>query len=134
MAQYGSNSLVIEFHDSGGTLRDMSNYVREFNGVTKEALLQESHAFGDAWFESAFTGMSKLDDVTMGGYYNDAASTGPDVIFNAIGSTRTLKVTWGSTKTTSVSTVIKKYARMPVLNELHKFQVIVTPTGQPTEV
>lgn len=135
MAQYGSNSIVIQFDDSGGTLRDVSNYIREFNGVSIEAVVNESHAFGDAWFEAVASGVKKVDDIVLGGYYDDTASTGPDAIFNAPGNTatRTFKVTWGSTKTTQVECVIVKYARIPGLNELSKFQVTIRPTGAVTE-
>lgn len=136
MAQYGSNSITISFDDSGGSLRDMSNYIREFNGVTLEAILAESQAFGDSWFEAVATGMKKVEDITIGGYYDDTASTGPNVVFNAVGNTttRTLTVAWGGGKSTSVETVIQKYGRIPVLNDLTKFSVTVRPTGLVTEV
>lgn len=135
MAQYGSNSITIQFDDSGGTLRDMSNYIREFNGVAIEAILAESQAFGDSWFESVATGMKKLDDITLGGYYDDTSSTGPNAIFNAVGNTttRTIKVTWGNSVYTQVENVIQKYSRIPVLNDLTKFSVNLRPTGAVTE-
>ena len=89
MSQYGSNALRIDFDNSSASPINMSNYIREFNGMSIEALLQESHAFGDTWFESTWTGIKKLDDIVLGGYYDDTATTGPEAIFNALGATRT---------------------------------------------
>jgi hypothetical protein len=135
VAKYGPDDLVIEFDNSGGTLQNMSQYIREINGVEIEAILTDSHAFGDTWHEALAVGVSKVGDITLKGFYDDTASTGPDVIFNAVGNTttRTLKVTWGNTKTTSVETIIKKYSRMPKLDDLTGFEVILQPTGAVTE-
>ncbi len=135
MAQYGSNSVIIQFDDSGGTPRDMSNYIRSFNGFTLEALMQETHAFGDSWVESSPTGVNKAEDITISGYYDDTSSTGPNVVFNAVGNTttRTLTVTWGNSKTTSGEMRIVKYSRLPKLNELTGFSVVLRPTGTMTD-
>lgn len=138
MAKYGSNSLKVEFDNSAGTLVDMSNSIRTINGVRVEAILEESHAFGDAWFESLATGLRRMQDVELAGHYDDTAATGPDVIFNAVFSapgdaTRTLKVTWGGIKTTTVETLIMAYERQAIVAELTKFTVVVRPTGAVTE-
>jgi hypothetical protein len=136
MAKYGSGSLVIEFDNSGGSLVDMTQYVLEVNGVKISAILEESHTFGDTWFESLATGLSKLDDINIKGFYDDTATTGPNAIWNAIGNTttRTIKFTWGGSKTTSVETIIMDYARLPKRGELTKFEVTLRPTGTVTEV
>lgn len=101
MAKYGSNSLKVEFDNSAGTLVDISQYVLTINGVRVEAILQESHSFGDAWFESLATGLRRMTKVTIGGLYDDATG-GPDDVFKGVPSapsdaTRTLKITWGGT-------------------------------------
>lgn len=135
MATYSSKDLVIEFDNSGGTLQNMSQYVREINGVDVNAILQESHSFGDAWFEFLATGLKKMEKVTLKGFYDDTATTGPDAIFNAPGNTttRTLKLTWGGTKTTAVETIIESYRRIPTLNNITVFETVVQPTGAVTE-
>ena len=133
MAKYGSKDLKIEVDNSSDTLVDLSQYITGINGVTVEAILEEGTAFGDTWVEQLFTGNKQTSAITLDGFYDDTASTGPDVILNALGSTRTLKVTWGSTKTTSVEAVITSYSRNPVRKELTKFQCVLTPTGTVTE-
>jgi hypothetical protein len=135
MAKYGSNSLKVEFDNAGGSLVDMSDYCLEINGIDIEAMLEESHGFSDSYVEQLFTGLKKVADVTIKGFYDDTATTGPDVIFNAVGNTtsRTLKLTWGSTKTTSVETVIKNYRRQPTRGQLTKFECVLAATGAVTE-
>src|SRR5688572_31875270 len=100
--------------------------------------MEESHAFGDSWFESLATGMKQMADVVLGGFYDDTATTGPDALFvtTASGpstSGTTLIITYGSTKTTSVSTFIVKYRRTLALGKLHGFEVTLRPTGAVTE-
>lgn len=133
MAKYGSNSLVIEVDNSAGTLVNLSNYIDTINDVNVEALLQESTAFGDSWVENLFTGIKKMDPVTIEGFYDDTATTGPDAILNSLGDTRTLKITWGGSKTTTVETIITKYPRKAVRGELTRFSCELTPTGAVTE-
>ena len=134
MSRYGSKDLKIEFDSTeGGSLADMSNYITSINGVSIEAILEEGTAFGDTWLEQLFTGNKQMADITLGGFYDDTATTGPNAVFVGIGETRSLKVTWGSTKTTAVETIIKSYARNPAVKTLTKFQVVLSPTGTVTE-
>ena len=132
MAEYGSKDLVIEFSDSGDTLHDITNDVREVNGVEIEALLQESHGFGKQWVEQAFTGMSKVNPVTMKGFYNDKAN-GVDALWNAKGATRRIKFTWGGAKTTEFQVLIQKYNRQPVNGQLTDAMVTLAPSGSVSE-
>lgn len=138
MAKYGSSSIVIEIDNTdGGSLTDISQYIQEFDGVEIERLMEEeSHSFGDAWFEALQVGMRAVKPITLGGFYDDTASTGPDAIFVTSAThaaTRTFKVTWGGTKTTTVEVWITNYKRMPKRNELTKFEAVLLPTGAVTE-
>lgn len=138
MAKYGSNSVTINFDNSGGTPVNMSDYILTINGVDIEAILEESHSFGKSWREFLATGIRQVGEITLGGFYDDTASSGPDAIFNAVASgpsagTRTLQVVYGGGKSTSVECVIKAYNRRPVRGELTKFEVVLAPSGQVTE-
>jgi len=138
VAKYGSNSVVINYDNAGGTPVDMSQHVLDINGVEVEAILEETHSFGDAWFESLATGLRRMADVVLGGLYDDVGTTGPDVIFNAVTTgpavaTRTLQVVYGSTKSTTVETVNMKYGRKLARGALHKYEVTLRPTGAVTE-
>jgi hypothetical protein len=133
VAKYGSNSVVVTF---GGT--DMSQHTQTINGLSVESIMEESHTFGDAWFESLATGLKKFSDITLGGMYDDTATTGPDAKYSVTASgpstsTTALVITYGGTKTTSANVFIKKYDRMLVRGAIHKYTVVLTPTGTVTE-
>ncbi|KKL83225.1 hypothetical protein LCGC14_1976880 [marine sediment metagenome] len=134
MAKYGSDDLKVEVDNASDTLVDLSQYVDEIDGVDIEALIQESHAFGDAWVEQLYSGVNRVAPITLAGFYDDTVTVGPNAILNALGATRTLKITWGSTKTTSVECVITNYRRLPVRNESTRFSCTLTPTAAVTEV
>ena len=136
MAKYGSPDLKIEVDNAGGTLVDMSAYIETVNEVSVEALLQESHTFGDEWVEHLYTGVKQGAPVTFEGFYDDTATTGPDAIFNALGSSREVKITYdGATaaKYTLFNSIITNYKRLPSRGELHRYSVTFTPTGEIAE-
>lgn len=132
MANYGSSSLVIELSDSGDTLRDISQQVRTVNGVDIENMTTESHGFGDSWVENLWTGMSKIADITLEGFYNDASNT-PATLY-ARGATRRIKFTWGGSKTTEVPVIMSKFSRDPKLGDLTHYKLTLKTSGEPTEV
>lgn len=133
MSKYGSDDVVIEVDNSGGTLVNLSQYIDTINEINISAMIQESHAFGDSWVEQLYTGVKMTAPITIEGFYDDTSSTGPDVVLNSLGDTRTFKITYGSTKTTSVEAVITSYVRRPVRGELTRFTCTLTPTGAVTE-
>lgn len=135
MAKYGSDDAKIEVDNSGGSLVDLSDYITEINEVNVEALLQESTPVGVAWVEQLWTGIKQMQPVTLSGFYDDTASTGPDAVLgpSALGSTRTFQVTYGGTKTTSVECIVTSYVRNIVSKELTRFSATLTPTGTVTE-
>jgi len=134
MANYASKDIVIEIDNTvGGSLQNMSQYIRELNGVKIAAILQESHAFGDTWFESLSTGIKRMEDLTVRGFYDDLVTVGPNASFIGIGDVRTFKVTWGSTKTTSTESIILSYERIAKVNDLTLYEAVFRPTGTVTE-
>ena len=135
MTKYGSGSaawLLVGGYDLTAetlNLRDRVSAVLE----------DETHALGDSWFESLATGLRRMQDVELSGFYDNTATTGPDAIFNAVfnspaDTTRTLKFTWGGTKTTEVETLIMFYERRAAVATLHRYTVGLRPTGAVTEV
>lgn len=138
MAKYGSPSIVIEVDDSGGVARNLSQYILDEVAVAIEALLEESHAFGDSWREYLSTGLRQLGPITFGGFYDDVAN-GPHVVFKDVAdspttATRTVTITWGGGKTTSFEVVLSNYTRKAIRGQITKFTAVGTPTGLVTEV
>ena len=140
MALYGSDDVTIVIDSTAGTTVDVTQSIQEINGLDVEAMLEESHTFGDSWVEQLFTGIRKMGDITVKGNFDDAASTSFDVIFNDPGNTktsgtttRTLVVKYGGTKTTSVEVWIKNYRRMPSRGAITKAEAVLVPSGAVTE-
>lgn len=134
--------MKIEYDNAAGTLVDITQHVLTFNGLSVEQLLEEKHSFGDSWEESLPIGIGKLADITLGGLFDDTATTGPDALFGGripetpatAGLLRTLKITWiASGKNTSVETILMKYDRKPDRNNLTKYEVTLRPTAATTE-
>lgn len=137
MAKYGSKDLVIKVDNSAGTLVDLTQYIDTINEVNVGARLQDATTFGDQWVEQIFTGLREAQPVTIEGFYDDTATSGPDAVLYgggaALGQVRTLEITWGGTKTTTVETVITNYVRRATRGELTRFTCTLTPTGAVTE-
>lgn len=132
MPKYSSVDFKIEISDETGQLIDLSSYIDTVNELNIEALLQEGHAFGDAWVKQLFTGVKQGQAVTAEGFYDDAAG-GPNEVLNALGDTRNVVLTWGGANKSTFSVIITNYSRKPVRGELTKFSSTLTPTGEITE-
>lgn len=134
--------IKIEFDDSGGTLRDVSQFVQSIGDFDIEQLLEDSRSFGDSWDEFLAIGIAKVNSLDIGGQYDDVAN-GPDALFRITApdtpasTLRTLKITWkttGGTKSSSVECLRQKYKATADRNGLTKYTATVQPTGQTTEV
>lgn len=130
MAKYGQADLIVSV---GGT--DMSAYFDSINGADIEAILQQSDTFGDSWVEQLYVGIKRMEPLTLEGFYDDTATTGPDVKFGgaALGTSVEVILTWGGSKTTTVTCVISRYARTPARGELTRYSVTLTPSGAAVE-
>jgi hypothetical protein len=135
MAQYSSADFALSIKDNGGTPRVITPYVRAVGSISIEAILQESTSFGVAWAAYVSTMIKKMAAITIGGFYDTAATTGPDVIFSGyVGNTRTGTVfTFGGAKTVTVDVIIQKYERLPKLGAMTEYQATLQPTGTATE-
>lgn len=139
MAKYAAKDIIIEYDNAGGTLVDITQYILELSSIDVEFVFEESHSFGDQYVEALAVGLRRMQDVTLSGFYDDAASPAPDALFQGniptgpASATKTLKITFGGTKTVSVETHLAKYRRMPKRGEVTKFEVTLKPTGTITE-
>jgi hypothetical protein len=137
MANYGSPSVKIEFDNAGGTLVDMSAYcVKDFS-INRKANTIDSTPYGEVWAQHIASGMKSMEPITLPVVYDDTATTGPEVIFYnagaALASTRTFKITYGGTKTTSVECIITGFEVQLSVGQFHAAVVSLQPTGEVTE-
>ena len=137
MAKYGSDEVYISIDDgtiaSPGTHRDVSADVLEISGIDKEAMVEEGHGFGDAWVENLPTGLNKVSDITIKGFYDDTESTGTVYLFDRIGVTTEVYIGFGGGKSLTAPVLIKNFRRLPSRGELHKFEAVLVAAGEPEE-
>lgn len=121
-----SNTASAAFHS-------LANYITDFSGINLEALTQESHALGDAWEEFSPTGLKRVQPITIGGFYDDVAASGPAALLgNAtdLGSERVVKVNMGTTNAYhKTKVIIKRFSRKPTRGELTKYEVEFLPSS-----
>lgn len=133
--KYGSASVTVSFDDGpGGTLRAITNHILTLGGVKVTSAMQLSHAFGDSAEESTPSGITKVDPITLGGFWDTTATTGPHAVLGTPdtdpnGSTRTLQIVFGDGKTFTVETRLVSYAVMAKNGALTEFEAVIQPTG-----
>ena len=140
MAYYGSDDIVVIMDSTAGTTVNISQSVLEISGIDIEAMLEESHTMGDSWVENAYTGLRKINEITLKGFYDDDADTGTNFMWNdpgnvgtSGGGTRSLAITIGGSKIVSCEVFIKNFRRLPSRGVLTKAEVVLSPTGAATE-
>jgi hypothetical protein len=82
MAKYGSASVTVTIDDSpGGTPRIITPYVLTIGGIKRESITQQTNPFGVAFQSNTPVGVTKVDDIAIGGLFDDTATLGPYVVF-----------------------------------------------------
>ena len=133
--KHGSSEITISYDDGpGGTLRAVTNFILTMGAIKITANTQPSHAYGDSWEEVLPTGMSKVDALTLTGYWDDTLTTGPHVVFGVPDSspqaaTRTLRIVFGNAKQFDVETYLVSYAVIGNNGQLTGFEAGIQPTG-----
>lgn len=113
--KYGSASVVITCDDGpGGTARTITSYVTSISGIKKESITQEVSPFGQAYEQNLPTGKTKFADITIKGFYDTTATSGPHVVFltpdtDPNGSTRTFTFAPGDSKTFTAEVMLESY-------------------------
>lgn len=133
--KYASQSWTIQVDDApGGSLTSITQYVTSLSGIKLNAANQLTHTFGDSFQESTPSGMGSIDDITIEGFFDTTASTGPHAMLSAPDdgpqdATRTFTVSPGDSKTFSGETRLMSYEVLGVVGELTKYRAVLRPTG-----
>ena len=137
MAKYGPSSVTVTIDDSGGTARDLSQYIISLGGIKINAGMVESMGFGDSWKEHLATGMRSTDDISIEAWYDDTANTTDavlgDVAQGPADQQKTMVVTYGASKTTTTEGWIVDYERVLDRESLHIVRATFRPSGATTE-
>jgi hypothetical protein len=124
MTQYGSDDGSFKV---GANV--MTTYIDSDIEVEKTAETEEVTPLGASVTKEAFTGITSLKDIGVGGVYDDTASTGPDAVFGAIGTSAAVEVGYGGTKKTTATLGMKTYKRTISKGKLTRYASTLCHTG-----
>ena len=139
MANYGPSSVTIAYDNAAGSPVDITQYVMTVNEIVVEQINEERHPFGTSWETYLPVGVGKMGPIELDGLYDDTASSGPDALFanrvpeTPASNTRTLTITFGSTKKVSVETYLVSYNRTVDRNKITSYKAKLQPTGSVSE-
>lgn len=138
MAKFGSDVIKFTVSSASGTTvtHNLANYIDTINGFKLNSMLQESHAFGDAWVENLYTGIKSADDVTVGGFFDDVAASGPHALMGQtsdLGAERNCEIDFtGTSDIVAFKYLLASYQRSPVRGELTRFEAVLKVSGAVT--
>lgn len=128
MARYGPADAAVTY--ASQAIADCT----VISDIDVEALLEEITPIGSAWETHAAVGVKRAGEITLEAPYSDDANNLRDKADDTgLGGTATLLITFGSTKTFSVSTVLKSMKRQIRRGAITHFSVTLQPTGTVTE-
>lgn len=135
MAIFGFPALRIDLDDEVPALNNISAYVTSVNGWTKEQLLEELTAAGDADERWGVVGLDRVEPIVLTGPYDDTASGFLDSVKITWTSLRTLRFTFdmaGAADVQNVECYIRSLSINPSRGALHAVVCTLQPTGAVT--
>jgi hypothetical protein len=137
MAKYGSNSIIIEFEkaDSVGSAdTNITPYITKMGDVAVNKGAVESTPFGVSFPEYLSGVLKDYGEITLEGFYDDTATSGPNAIFNSTNIVaRYWKITYGGGKYSAGRCWITGYTRGAEVGGYVTFTATIRTTGTVTE-
>ena len=130
MALYGFPNLTLSLDDETNNLRDISAYVTQINGWTKEQVLEELTAAGDDDERWGVVGLSGASPVVLSGPYDDTANGLYDCSWMAWETARTFRITLDAAQ--NIETYIESVEIVEERGKLAQVIVTLQPTGAVT--
>lgn len=136
--KYGSASITVSLDDApGGALTAITNHILTISGVKVTSAMQLSHAFGDSAEETTPSGMTKVEPITLTGFWDTTASTGPHVVLGTPDdgpqdATRSFRVVFGDAKQFDVECRLVSYEVLAKNGAISEFSAVLQPTGAHT--
>lgn len=96
-------------------------------GAKIVAKSQDTTAYGDTIMKQLPTGLKELPDIDIEGWWDTTATTGTHAVFGTPdtdpnGSTRTLTIVFGDSKTWATEGFLKEYEVLAQVGNLTKFK------------
>lgn len=136
MATYGWPDLIVKVDNTdGGSLTNISAYVRAITIGKRMRLTEENTYAGLSWEAHLLTGIRKMEPITLEGVYDDTASTGPKAIFgtSAHTVTRSFEFTLGGSNTIAGEAFITEWDPQPPSKGKITWKAVLLPTLTITE-
>jgi hypothetical protein len=129
--KHGSSEITISYDDGpGGTPRTVTPFVLTMGAVKITSNMQANTPFGATVEAMLPTGVSKIDPMTLHGFWDDTATTGPHTVFltpdtSPQASTRTLAIVFGNSKTWTSEGFLVSYAVLGKHGNLTEFEAVL---------
>jgi len=129
--KHGSSEITISYDDGpGGTPRTITAFVLTMGGIKITSNMQANTPYGATIEAKLPTGVSKYDPITIHGYWDDTATTGPHTVFLAPdtspqASTRTLAIVMGNSKTWTSEGYLESYEVLSKAGNLSEFNAVL---------
>jgi hypothetical protein len=133
--KYGSSSVVITYDDApGGTPQTVTPYITAIGGVKVEQITEQSNPFGTGSEAHTPTGMQRVPDIPVDGFFDTTATEGPHVVFGTPDdgpqdATRTFTFAPGDSKTFTMETRLVDYEVLVQNGLLTKFKATIRQAG-----
>jgi len=129
--KHGSAEITISYDDGpGGTPRTITSYVLTMGAVKLTSNMQANTPYGATVEAMLPTGVAKIDKITIHGFWDDTATTGPHVVFltpdtSPQAATRTLAIVFGNSKTWTSEGYLESYAVSGKAGNLTEFDAVI---------
>lgn len=126
--KHNSSEVTITFNS-----QTMTSYGTQIDGFERDTKMVETTAFGATDATYVGSGVKRVKPIKISGFYDDTATTGPDAVFNTLGTFASLVIGYGNSKTSTVSAGVVSYTRKPKVDDLTMYEVTLQPSGSVTE-
>lgn len=133
MAKHSPSEVTVTIDDApGGTPRIITPYVTTIGNLSLEVITEQTNPFGATSEEHTPVGITRTDDVVIGGFFDDTALVGPHVVFQIAAADkapasvgRTLAIVAATGKTFTVTVHLVKYEVILNKDGLTQYQATV---------
>jgi hypothetical protein len=129
--KHGSAEITVAYDDApGGVLRTITSFVLTMGAVKITSNMQGATPFGASVESQLPTGVSKIDPITIHGFWDDTATSGPHTVFltpdtNPQAATRTLQLVFGNARTWTSEGFLVSYAVIGKAGALTEFEAVL---------
>jgi len=133
--KYGAQSMTFAVDDGpGGSAQTITGHVLTSSGHKLSSILEVATAFGVSFEAHLPVGLAKVDPITLEGFWDTTATSGPHVVFKAPDdgpqdATRTVTIGYGDSKTFSGEAYLESFEVVPSVGALTRYRAVLQPTG-----